>query len=359
MKKRVIYLFLFGLLVTLVCGASPAALAAACPLLQETDERETDERETEERETEERETEEQDAEEEEYEEGDDEQDGDEEDGEELSLRGLMEFSEEHVPMVARFIKEVIEEEGENEEVIEYILDRGREMIDGYRDTVEGHGRRMGKKFLELFATNLEIEMVAMELEEGVADQDRIQKHVKLLLARRYSLELLLEKAELNRLKSEVQEFEEEIRSREENRSAILEEQLEEVLSGLGEEEGDEEEEEEEGDDDDDEVVSNLKKKSSLKGVLPVVVSPEEVLATRELDYGKQVLPLFRKGCFDCHGTSNQEGELDLQSLLTDRPLVRNRQKWLHIQEQTRNHVMPPADADPLQESERRKMVAWI
>ena len=162
MKKRVEYLSLFGLLMTLVCGASPAALAAACPLLQETEERETEE---------------QDAEEEEYEEGDDEQDGDEEDGEELSLRELMEFSEEHVPMVARFIKEVIEEEGENEEVIEYILDRGREMIDGYRDTVEGHGRRMGKKFLELFATNLEIEMVAMELEEGVADQDRIQKHV--------------------------------------------------------------------------------------------------------------------------------------------------------------------------------------
>lgn len=93
--------------------------------------------------------------------------------------------------------------------------------------------------------------------------------------------------------------------------------------------------------------------------MPIQVTAQESAAAAKQDFQQIILPLFKKSCFDCHGMDNQEGGLNLESLLTDRPLVKNRSKWLNIYEQTRNHVMPPEDAAQPQAKERRNLVAWI
>lgn len=97
----------------------------------------------------------------------------------------------------------------------------------------------------------------------------------------------------------------------------------------------------------------------MKSIAPITVNSTDLQWIAKSEFQSQVLPLFRQACFDCHSTESNEGELDLESLMTERPLVKNRLKWINVYEQTRNHVMPPEDADALGESKRRKMVAWI
>lgn len=180
-------------------------------LVDEDQEQESEEREIEEREIEEREEERR-----------------------ISLRDVIKFSRNHVPDFAEQIKRVLDEEGDEDEVVEHLVDIGTEMIHGYEETVEGHGRRMGERFLELFQINLRLEMIVDGFKEAAAqDQARFKKEIKQLITKRYTLELILEKAELNRLKSEVEEFEAHVEQREADREDNISSQLEEWLEELG------------------------------------------------------------------------------------------------------------------------------
>ena len=261
---------LFFLAVGLPFALSASALNAApilAPILQqeeeedeteteEDEEREDEEREDEEREDEEREDEDREDEEREDEEREDEEREDEE--EFLTLDEIMRFAKKHLPEVAGQIQDFIEEEGEEEEVIELILERGTKMIRGFREISERHGRPLGKMFLELFQVNMKLDMLFEELEE-IERVDVIKKELKRLVTRRYELELQLEKAELRHLRTEVDEFEEEIRKREKNRDDIIDEQIGEMIDEL-EREREELNDKEDDREEDKMAASDVKKK---------------------------------------------------------------------------------------------------
>lgn len=103
---------------------------------------------------------------------------------------------------------------------------------------------------------------------------------------------------------------------------------------------DEEEEFEEGEKDEpDEEAASL-----LPSVPPVVIDDEALRPFAAAQAKKDVAPLLKQFCFDCHSNDSDSGDLNLERLIGEFPLVRNRSHWINVIEQTKNNVMPPQDA---------------
>ena len=72
-----------------------------------------------------------------------------------------------------------------------------------------------------------------------------------------------------------------------------------------------------------------------------------------------VAPLAEQYCFRCHGPQTQTAGINLATLVTERPLVRNRETWERIIEALDAGEMPPAGAPPLPPEVRRRMAAML
>ena len=72
-----------------------------------------------------------------------------------------------------------------------------------------------------------------------------------------------------------------------------------------------------------------------------------------------VAPLAEQYCFQCHGPQTQTAGIDLATLVTERPLVRNRETWERVMEALDEGEMPPAGAPPLPPEVRRRMAALL
>ncbi len=64
------------------------------------------------------------------------------------------------------------------------------------------------------------------------------------------------------------------------------------------------------------------------------------------------LELFQQYCFRCHGGTTQRAGLNLESLTTEHPLVRNRETWERVIDALESGKMPPIEADQPTEAER-------
>ncbi|MEM8667091.1 MAG: DUF1592 domain-containing protein [Planctomycetota bacterium] len=89
---------------------------------------------------------------------------------------------------------------------------------------------------------------------------------------------------------------------------------------------------------------------------PVLVNAETLAPFAESDIDRDVTPLLKKFCFDCHSNESSSGELNFEQLLRTTPIVKNRRKWINVIEQTKNHVMPPEDWQQPTIEERKKIV---
>jgi len=81
---------------------------------------------------------------------------------------------------------------------------------------------------------------------------------------------------------------------------------------------------------------------------------------RDAAYQKQVRPLLKRYCFECHGADDSMGELRLDRF-DDLAAVRNgRKTWERVLGMLSSDAMPPADAEssPTKE-ERAALVGWI
>jgi hypothetical protein len=78
----------------------------------------------------------------------------------------------------------------------------------------------------------------------------------------------------------------------------------------------------------------------------------------QLDYKKDILPLFKKYCFDCHAGKDPEGKLEIDqlSLVPDR---KTRLSWVKVRDNLESTLMPPDDAEQPTEAERKRLVAWL
>ncbi len=82
-------------------------------------------------------------------------------------------------------------------------------------------------------------------------------------------------------------------------------------------------------------------------------------AENETKYRKDLAPLLRTYCFDCHGESDGEGGLSLAADDSAEKLIQGRSHWMRCVTQLRLGTMPPADADPMPPSTRTQMADLI
>lgn len=90
--------------------------------------------------------------------------------------------------------------------------------------------------------------------------------------------------------------------------------------------------------------------------LPVAINEKSLDEFHDVDFNSSIVPMLQKHCFDCHSNDSSLGDLDIESMIAQRPLVANRQKWLNVIEQLKNRVMPPKDETELPENDRRMLV---
>lgn len=89
---------------------------------------------------------------------------------------------------------------------------------------------------------------------------------------------------------------------------------------------------------------------------PIPADQQSLAAFAYSDFESQVVAHLKENCFECHSSSSESGELNLELLIQERPIVKNRSKWINVLEQTKNRVMPPEDALEMQESSRSELV---
>ncbi|MEM8913358.1 MAG: DUF1592 domain-containing protein [Planctomycetota bacterium] len=89
---------------------------------------------------------------------------------------------------------------------------------------------------------------------------------------------------------------------------------------------------------------------------PIDVSDESLARFRSTTLHEDVIPMLEAHCIECHGNEVSSGDLNLQSLISETPLVIHRAKWIDVMEQTKNHVMPPDDATQPSRKDREQLV---
>lgn len=191
------------------------------------------------------------------------------------------------------------------------------------------GKELANQLLQARSGDEEIDAYEVEEELEIVLDDRVHAPVQ-------ALEILAEireaKAEddidlIDELREELQELEEEF----------------DVFGLLNEEEEDRE------------SRPTPKSKRNLAS-RSVLVTKGTLASYANRDLKRDVAPLLQQYCYDCHSSDTSSGELDFERLLSTSPIVKNRRKWINVIEQTKNHVMPPEDAEQPTLEERKTIV---
>ena len=70
-------------------------------------------------------------------------------------------------------------------------------------------------------------------------------------------------------------------------------------------------------------------------------------------------PLLERYCFRCHGAETQTAGVNLDALVDQRPLVRNRETWTRVMDALEVGKMPPPGAPQPAETERARLTALL
>ncbi|HZZ71082.1 MAG TPA: DUF1592 domain-containing protein [Pirellulales bacterium] len=98
----------------------------------------------------------------------------------------------------------------------------------------------------------------------------------------------------------------------------------------------------------------------LSLVLPrPVVAGEESPAAISAAYHRQIEPLLKKYCGDCHTGAKVEGKFSLEPLHEDKTRESSRIAWAKMLRKLRTHEMPPKDSDAPQPAERDQLQNWL
>ena len=94
---------------------------------------------------------------------------------------------------------------------------------------------------------------------------------------------------------------------------------------------------------------------SLIFILSVLFVPfcQFAFADAEATFLKSIQPLLNSRCVKCHGEKSPEGNVKLTKYLADPHL------WYRVLDQLEHGLMPPEDAKPLADSNRKEIVNWI
>jgi hypothetical protein len=105
--------------------------------------------------------------------------------------------------------------------------------------------------------------------------------------------------------------------------------------------------------------------SLLVFLCPAVLQPSRVAALEpiadpgsQLDFARDVAPLLKKYCYDCHGGGDPEGKMVLEGLNPNGG-VKLRGSWKKVRDNLDSTLMPPSDSEQPTPEERQKMVDWL
>lgn len=92
---------------------------------------------------------------------------------------------------------------------------------------------------------------------------------------------------------------------------------------------------------------------------PMVLTRKEIDAAAQTSFELTIVPLLKKSCGGCHSDESASGDLNIDALVGQQPLVINRERWKNVIQQLKIRSMPPADADPVPEEDRALLAAWL
>ena len=85
--------------------------------------------------------------------------------------------------------------------------------------------------------------------------------------------------------------------------------------------------------------------------------PFDVLGT---EYARDIKPLLKQFCLDCHSTAKQEGELDLERFAALADVRKGTRVWQKVVEMLDTNEMPPKDAKPQPTAAQKKQLrGWV
>ena len=82
-------------------------------------------------------------------------------------------------------------------------------------------------------------------------------------------------------------------------------------------------------------------------------------ATDIAGFRRDVLPVLKETCLDCHGEEAQEGDLRIDTLDPDMLNGMDAETWHDVLNKLNLGEMPPEEAEPLTEQQRGKLVNWL
>ncbi|MCU0710125.1 MAG: DUF1592 domain-containing protein, partial [Pirellula sp.] len=82
-------------------------------------------------------------------------------------------------------------------------------------------------------------------------------------------------------------------------------------------------------------------------------------ATRNQQFVEQIQPVLKQVCFDCHSGSEASAGLSLVHFETARAVFKERSTWEKVAQRIEIGDMPPPDAEPMSDADRKKVVDWI
>ena len=82
-------------------------------------------------------------------------------------------------------------------------------------------------------------------------------------------------------------------------------------------------------------------------------------AARGADYQREIQPLLRKYCVECHEGDLAQGGVTFNTYQAANAKTRDRAVWVKVARQLQGKVMPPSDAKQPTDAERRAILGWV
>lgn len=83
------------------------------------------------------------------------------------------------------------------------------------------------------------------------------------------------------------------------------------------------------------------------------------LPARAVDYDKEIRPVLKQFCADCHNADKKKGDLDMTSMMGKPDFAEDHDIWEKTADLLLNHEMPPEKKPQPSDAERTRLVEWI
>ncbi len=257
------------------------------------------------------------------------------------------FLKSRAPGVLKLIERQKEEGGEE---LEEVQERAIELREMFHEEKKEHGEEWAGLLVGMENVEVEIEILVWRFEEEEIGEDEGEIALLRLLKNQIALQNKMDRMEIKFFPEAADEIEEELEWRLKNPEVALRERFEETLRDFGFVDEEDEEEEMEAEEISGPVYTpapsgGTGKKDELHGIT--------------FNFKKEVLPMLETYCFDCHDSATAKGDIDLESALAQKPLVRNRLLWENVAERVKMGDMPPKKKSQPADSDRLKLRAWL